>query len=430
MPKPTDALDRIRVATPCSADWNEMMGNDQVRFCQHCSKHVHDLSKFTRKEAMKLVAASEGKLCVRYQKRPDGTLHTAERAAPLTQIKRRLSRIAAGAFTASLTLASNAAAQSARPTGGNQPVVVQPASAVTLGRVLVHVGQTASLSGTVFDPERAGIVAARVSLVNEATRLAETVSSDYTGAYQFQALEAGVYTLRVEAIGFPAFEQKGLVVRDGARERVDVTLQHWTIMGDMTIVLPSTPLVRAVWEGNLREVKNLLAQGVDVNAVDEGAGNTALATAVSNGQLEFVQTLLAARADPNVRNQGGRTALMNLDGDASLEIVRALLAAWADVNIEDVDENTALHSAAPTAKSEVLRALLDAGASVNAVNNLGQTALMEAAAYGNVENVKALLLAGADPHLKNKGGQTALSFAQEHNQQEVIALLQSYEAYE
>ena len=44
MPERTDALDRIRVASPCSADWDEMTGNDEVRFCRHCSRHVHDLS--------------------------------------------------------------------------------------------------------------------------------------------------------------------------------------------------------------------------------------------------------------------------------------------------------------------------------------------------------------------------------------------------
>src|ERR1044071_2669468 len=124
MPKRIDVLDRIHVASPCPADWDEMAGNEQVRFCLHCSKHVHDLSKITRNDVRKLVAASGGSLCVRYQKRPDGTLQTAERAPqPLTQIKRRLSRIAAGAFTASLSLAQPAAAQTARPAGGGETQV-------------------------------------------------------------------------------------------------------------------------------------------------------------------------------------------------------------------------------------------------------------------------------------------------------------------
>ena len=430
MPKRTDALDRIRVASPCSADWDEMTGNDEVRFCRHCSLHVHDLSKMTRKDAMRLVADSQGRLCVRYQRRPDGSLRTAERAQPLTHIKRRLSRIAAGAFTATLSLASTAAAQSARPAEGNQPIAIQPANATTLGRLLVHSGQTPSLGGTVFDPQRAVVVAAKVLLVNEVTGRMQTVSSDYTGAYQFQAVEEGTYTLRVEAQGFPVFEQKQIVVRDGARERIDVTLELVAIMGDMVIISPSTPLVRAVWEGNLREVKNLLAQGVDVNVVDEGVYTTALGAAVSNGKLEFVQALLNAGADPNVRNQSGRTALMSLDRDATAEMVRLLLASGADVSLKDVDANTVLHTAAGDVKSEVLRALLDAGASVNARTRQGQTALIEAAAYGNVDNVKALLLAGADPNLKNREGATALSLARQNGQQEVVALLQAYGAQE
>jgi hypothetical protein len=430
MPQRTDALDRIQVASPCSADWDEMTGNDEVRFCRHCSQHVHDLSRLTRKEAMRLVIASEGRLCVRYQRRADGTLHTSERAEPLTQIKRRLSRIAAGAFTATLSLATNVAAQSARPVTGNQSAVVQPAHSPTLGRILVHRGGTASLAGTVFDTQQAVVVGAKVTLANDATGESQSVISNDEGAYQFQDVEAGVYTLTVESPGFAIFQQKEVVLRDGTQEHVDATLALGALMGDMVMISPSTPLVKAVWEQDLNEVRKLLAQGVDVNAVDEGVYTTALGAAVANGKLEFVRALLDAGADPNVRNQSGRTALMNLDEDATDEVVRALVAAGADVSIKDTEGNTVLHTAAAVAKSEVLRALLDAGASVNARTRQGQTALIEAAGNGRLDNVKTLLLAGADPNRKNEGGVTALKLARENDYPEVAALLQSYGAYE
>ena len=38
-------LDNIRVATPCSADWNAMTGDDRVRACGSCKKHVYNLSR-------------------------------------------------------------------------------------------------------------------------------------------------------------------------------------------------------------------------------------------------------------------------------------------------------------------------------------------------------------------------------------------------
>jgi hypothetical protein len=56
MPDHARSLDRLRIASPCKADWNSMIGNDQVRFCEHCHLHVTDLSTMTRQQAMRLVA--------------------------------------------------------------------------------------------------------------------------------------------------------------------------------------------------------------------------------------------------------------------------------------------------------------------------------------------------------------------------------------
>ncbi len=60
MSEPIRSLDRVTIPQPCSADWDEMIGNDQVRFCEHCSLHVTNLSSMTRQEAMRFVAKSRG----------------------------------------------------------------------------------------------------------------------------------------------------------------------------------------------------------------------------------------------------------------------------------------------------------------------------------------------------------------------------------
>ena len=70
------SLDRITIPKPCDADWDSMTGNDQVRFCEHCNLHVNDLSGMTRLDAMRLVARSKGRLCVRYVQRLDGGVLT------------------------------------------------------------------------------------------------------------------------------------------------------------------------------------------------------------------------------------------------------------------------------------------------------------------------------------------------------------------
>ena len=71
-------LDTIQIASPCAADWNAMEGDSKVRFCGGCRKNVYNLSEMTRAEAEGLVNRMEGKLCVRFYTRPDGTALTAD----------------------------------------------------------------------------------------------------------------------------------------------------------------------------------------------------------------------------------------------------------------------------------------------------------------------------------------------------------------
>src|SRR5262245_216807 len=48
-------LDRVVVANPCPKSWDEMRGDDRVRFCGHCQKNVFNLIAMTRAEADELL---------------------------------------------------------------------------------------------------------------------------------------------------------------------------------------------------------------------------------------------------------------------------------------------------------------------------------------------------------------------------------------
>jgi hypothetical protein len=396
---------------------------------------VHDLSKITRKDIAKLVVGSKGKLCVRYYRRPDGLVQTAASAEPLTQIKRRLSRIAAGVFTASLSLAASAAAQSPQPSGRNVAAISEPAGAKEKERQKVSGGQSATLSGIVADSAKAVVPGAEVVLINEESGQQQQLTSNGEGAFQFQGVKTGSYTLKIEAPGFAAYMQENINIRNGAEERVDATLEvGGIIMGGAVVIMPDTPLVNAIWEDredeNLTEVKRVLATGVDVNLLDKNVDSTALAEAVGSGKLALVQLLLNFGADPNERNSSGRTPLMRLDENSSAQIVRALVNAGAKPNQRDEDGDTALMAAAALEKVEVLNALLDAGAKVNARNKEGKTALMIASEGGYVENVRALLEAGADVNRKDKEGASALTYAKASNHADVVEVLTFYGAFE
>jgi hypothetical protein len=84
------ALEDLRIATPCSADWDEMSGDARVRFCGSCEKNVYNLSAMTRAEAEALVREREGRICVRLFQRRDGTVITSD--CPVALERQRLHR--------------------------------------------------------------------------------------------------------------------------------------------------------------------------------------------------------------------------------------------------------------------------------------------------------------------------------------------------
>jgi uncharacterized protein len=154
-----------------------------------------------------------------------------------------------------------------------------------------------------------------------------------------------------------------------------------------------TPLCYAAIWGNAATVKLLLAHGEKVDRPETRTGTTPLFGAAQwSGTLvpdkektAIVDTLLAAGADPNARDQrNGKTALM-----------------WA-----------AYHR-----QTAMVRSLLLHGASINVKDKYGMTALMLAAVKGSPSVVELLLAHGANKNLRDKpdrfhkSGRTALDIA-------------------
>lgn len=103
MSKRTSPLDHVTVAAPCNVGWDNMVGNERVRFCGQCNLNVYNLSGMTKPEAEHLIAQAEGRLCIRYYRRADGTILTKNCPIGLRALKRRLSRIANASISAALS---------------------------------------------------------------------------------------------------------------------------------------------------------------------------------------------------------------------------------------------------------------------------------------------------------------------------------------
>ncbi len=97
MEKFTSPLDNLKVASPCSQDWNSMIGNDRQRFCGACELNVYNLSGMTREDAESMLATMEGRLCVRFYRRADGTVITKDCPVGWARVKNR-SKVIATAF--------------------------------------------------------------------------------------------------------------------------------------------------------------------------------------------------------------------------------------------------------------------------------------------------------------------------------------------
>ncbi len=98
------ALESVSVATPCHADWNAMHGDDRSRFCPSCAKNVYNLSAMTKNEAEGLLQEKEGRLCVRFFLREDGTMLTQDCPVGVAALKERSPSFALWAGVASLVL--------------------------------------------------------------------------------------------------------------------------------------------------------------------------------------------------------------------------------------------------------------------------------------------------------------------------------------
>ena len=123
---------------------------------------------------------------------------------------------------------------------------------------------TGSITGTIVDPSEQVIPEATVTLVNEKTGEERSGSSNETGAFNFSALQPGIYTLKIERQGFRGFERKGIVLT--ANDRLSV--------GNVALVI-----------GEVTQTVSVSAEGALVQT-----GSSENSELLSSNQLNLIQT--------------------------------------------------------------------------------------------------------------------------------------------
>jgi len=204
----------IRIASPCSANWNEMIGDDRVRYCPECRLTVYNFSAMTSREVKRIIAQREGRLCARFYQRPDETILTKNCPLGLRAAFWRASRVASAVLAAVISARGVAAQSGSQPSDSSLAQIEQRQRGVEL---------------KVLDEAGAAIANAEVTLTNEASGEATVARTSSFGGISLSDLPAGAYGITVVARGFSTLTRAHLPVP--SRDTITLKIGYIANMG-------------------------------------------------------------------------------------------------------------------------------------------------------------------------------------------------------
>lgn len=180
--------------------------------------------------------------------------------------------------------------------------------------------------------------------------------------------------------------------------------------------------------GHIKIVETLLANGADINAIDD-QGSTPLTSAISNNHIELAELLIKRNADINIIRVDGFTALLKALESGHIKIAKLLISHNANINHCDSKGATALHRAVVKQKIKVVEFLLENKANINTSAEDGVTPLHSAIIVKSSELLELLLSHGAQVNTANNKGITPLIEAVIINSFEMVEILVKHGAY-
>ena len=208
-------------------------------------------------------------------------------------------------------------------------------------------------------------------------------------------------------------------------------------------VATMSDFLKAAREGVLEKVSALLRENRDLVFIRDEAGHGALYEAAANGHKDMVEFLLANGADVNAMDdygeknrdadwshrgivaigRAGGGAMHGAAANGHKDMVDLLLANKALVNAIDNRGDTPLHLAAADGHRDVVELLLANRAQVDAADNNRWTPIHMAAERGHKDVVELLLVPKAQVNDRDKNSWTPLHFAAANGHKDVAELL-------
>ena len=187
-------------------------------------------------------------------------------------------------------------------------------------------------------------------------------------------------------------------------------------------------LFRAAHEGDVARIRQLVAEGADVDARDS-SGRTPVHVAAFASEDDALRALAEAGADMNALEHRAYDVVTIAAVADDPELVSLAIELGNDPGLVTSPYlGTALIAAAHLGHGEVVRRLIEAGAPLDHINNLHWTAVMEAVVLGDggpdhQAVLDALLSARADRTLADRDGVTPLKHAEARGFKDMAARL-------
>ncbi len=202
---------------------------------------------------------------------------------------------------------------------------------------------TGTISGRVVDPSGAAVPGAEVRVQNDIVKDVRTFTSAQNGAFIFDDLQPGSYTLTVKATGFKQFEKTGMqlsandaLAAGEIKLQVGATSETVEVKAEAATVQSESADRSAVLDSH--EVTDLMARGRDVMAmlqvlpgvINDNTGSDVLGqftTPTMNGTRANYNALNVDGISGNTARGSNAQSPINLDAIASVTVLTGSYSA-------------------------------------------------------------------------------------------------------
>lgn len=214
-------LNNLAIVSPCSIDWQDLSGDDRIRYCSDCNLHVHNFAAMTSGEIDLLMQSDSNRVCGRITRFEGAIITKDSKIAPINLMKgfATFALVAVmGYFTTTDALAQSS----------YQDVILSDTKSAYQEVILPDtttqsLNGAGAISGNVMDLTGAVISDTNIKLINQISDETFSTQTNEFGKFLLTA-PPGTYRLLVEANGFSRLVEENIVISQNEKQIYDIGL--------------------------------------------------------------------------------------------------------------------------------------------------------------------------------------------------------------